>query len=83
MANTKVGSVTHFYDKINVAIIDLEKALKVGDKVKFERGGEDLFEQKVDSMEVEHESVESAKKGDTIGLKVDQQIKEGAQVYKV
>ncbi len=75
----KVGKVTHYYGKIGVAIIDLSGTLKVGDRIKFENGAE--MEQTVDSMQIEHEQVESAKKGDMVGLKVDQKVHEGATVY--
>lgn len=79
----KVGKVTHYYDKIGVAIVELTGVLSVGDKVKFVRGGEDLFEQEVDSIQIEHEKVDSAKKGDVVGLKAKELIKEGAEVYKL
>lgn len=79
----KVGKVTHFYDKIGVAIVELDGTLSVGDKVKFARGGEDLFEQVVGSIQIEHEKKDSAGKGDVVGLKVDSEVKEGAEVYKV
>jgi len=79
----KVGKVTHYYDKIGVAIIELDAALAVGEKIKFVRGGEDLFEQEVTSMQVEHKQIDSAKKGDVIGLKAENEIKEDAEVYKV
>lgn len=83
MADFKAGRVTHYYDKIGVAVIELDTDLNVGDKVKFTRGGEDLFEQKVDSIQVEHEKKDSAKKGDVIGLKTEGEVKEGAELYKV
>lgn len=83
MANFKVGKVTHFFDKIGVAIVELAANLAVGDKIKFVRGGEDVFDQVVESIQIEHEKKESAKKGDVIGLKTDQEIKEGAEVYKI
>jgi len=83
LADVKVGKVTHFYDKIGVAVIELSGSLSTGDKIKFARGGEDMFEQEVGSMQVEHEKIDSAKKGDVVGLKVDQEVKEGAEVYKV
>lgn len=79
----KVGKITHYYDKIGVAILELETDLAVGDTVKFVRGGEDLFEQKIESMQIEHDKIEVAKKGDVIGLKVDKEVKEGAEVYKI
>lgn len=83
MANLKVGTVTHYYDKIKVAIIELNSKLGVGDKIKFVRGGEDLFEQKVDSVQIEHEKKDSAGKGDIVGLKVKKKLREGAEVYKI
>jgi translation elongation factor EF-1alpha len=83
LADFKVGDVTHYYDKIGVAIVELDANLAVNDKIKFVRGGEDLFEQDVKSMQIEHDKIESAGKGDTIGLKVDEEVKEGAEVFKV
>jgi translation initiation factor IF-2 len=79
----KVGKVSHYYDKIGVAIVELDGTLGVGDKIKFVRGGEDLFEQTVESIQIEHEKVESAAKGQVIGLKAEKDVKPGAEVYKV
>jgi len=79
----KVGKVTHYYDKIGVAIVELNGQLSVGDKIKFVRVGEDLFEQAVDSIQIEHEKKETAGKGDTVGLKVEKAVKEGAEVFKL
>ena len=83
MADLKVGKVTHYYDKIGVAIVELTSSLGVGDKVKFVRGGEDLFEQEVTSIQIEHEKVKKAKKGDVVGLKTDKEVKESSEVFKV
>lgn len=78
-----VGKVVHYYDKLGVAIIDLTSGgLKVGDEVKFKRGDEE-FTQKVESLQVEHKDVESVKKGDSFGVKVDQPTKPGTEVYLV
>lgn len=79
----KVGEVTHYYDKIGVAIVELDGTLAIGDKIKLVRGGEDLFEQEVKSIQIEHEEVDSAKKGDVIGLETDEEVKEGAEVFKL
>lgn len=79
----KIGTVTHFYDKIGVAIVELSASLSSGDKIKFVRGGEDLFEQDVDSIQIEHEKRDTAKAGEVIGLKVAQLVKEGTEVFKV
>jgi putative protease len=83
MADFKVGRVTHFYDKIGVAVIELDGPISVGDKIKFVRGGEEIFTQKISSIQIEHEKKNSAKKGDVIGLKTDGEVKEDAEVYKV
>jgi len=79
----KVGTVSHFYDKIGVAIIELNGTLSVGEKVKFVKSGEDLFEQVVESIQVEHKKLDSAGKGDVIGLKTHEVVKEGTEVFKV
>jgi len=79
----KVGKVTHYYDKLSVAIIDLDGTLSVGDNIKFVRGGEDLFEQKVESIQIEHEKKDTAAKGDVVGLKTNEKVREGTEVYKV
>lgn len=79
---TEVGKVVHYYDKLGVAIIELQGPLAVGDTIKVKRGEEE-FEQQVTSMQVEHAAVESAKKGAAVGVTVDQKTKEGAIVYKV
>jgi len=76
----KIGTVTHYYGNIGVAIVKLSGKLSVGDKVKF-GDGENEFEQTVESMQIEHKDISSAKKGDVIGLKVGEKIGEGADVY--
>jgi putative protease len=83
MADFKVGKVTHYYDKIGVAVSELSSDLAVGDKIKFVRGGEDVFSQEVSSIQVEHEKRDSAKKGDVVGLKTDADVREGAEIYKI
>lgn len=76
-----VGKVVHYYDKLGVAIIDLDSGgLKVGDEVKFKRGDEE-FNQKIESLQVDHKDVDEVKKGDSFGVKVDQPTKPGTQVF--
>lgn len=78
----EIGKVTHYYSKINVAIVELFNALKVGDKIKIQGGTHD-FEQEVKSIQIEHKDVESAKKGDVVGLQVSEKAPDGAVVYLV
>jgi len=77
-----LGKVIHYYDKAMVIVVKLKDSIAVGDMIKIKRGEEEV-EQKVESMQIEHEQVEKAKKGDEIAIKVDQPTKEGAEVYKV
>lgn len=81
MAETKIGNVTHYYDKIGVAVIDVLAPIKVGDKIKVT--GSIEFEQEIASMQIEHKNIEKAKKGDQIGLKVDQPVKDKDEVFKI
>ncbi|MBN2067395.1 MAG: hypothetical protein JW744_02915 [Candidatus Diapherotrites archaeon] len=82
MGEKPIGRVEHFYNKISVAIIELSAPLTVGDTIKF-RKGEEEFEQTVDSMQIEHEQIKAAKKGQAIGLKTVQPVQEGMEVLKV
>lgn len=77
-----VGKITHYFSNIEVAVIELSEVLKVGDTIRVV-GGETDFTQTVESMEVEHQKVQEAKPGDSVGLKVDQKVREGYKVYKV
>jgi len=79
-----VGKITHYYDKIQVAVVKLVSGdLKVGDKVKLtDSAGEDV-EQEIKSMQIEHAKIEIAKKGDEFGLKVDTPVKAKSDVVKV
>ncbi len=77
-----VGKVTHYFTNIGVAVVELEDALKVGDEISIE-GATTNFTQKVESMQIEHENVEEAKKGDSVGMKVIDRVREGDQVFRV
>lgn len=77
-----VGKVTHYYGKIGVAVIELLDELKVGDEISIE-GKVTSFRQRVESMEIEHEKIEKAKAGESIGLKVEEKVREGDSVYKI
>lgn len=77
-----IGKITHYFDKIEVGIIEMAKGkLAVGDTIHI-KGVTTDFEQVVESMQIEHEQVDKAKKGDAIGLKVKDKVREGDEVYK-
>ncbi len=78
----EIGHITHFFVKISVAVLELKGALKTGDRI-LVQGETTDFEQTVNSMQIEHENIESASAGQSVGLKVDQRVREGDRVYKV
>jgi len=83
MAEKLIGKISHYFGNIGVAVLEVTKGtLSVGDKIKV-AGGENEFEQVVDSMQVDKEPVEKVKKGQSVGLKVDEKVREGYEVYKV
>ncbi|RLC40081.1 MAG: hypothetical protein DRH33_01015 [Candidatus Nealsonbacteria bacterium] len=78
-----IGRVVHYFDKIGVAVISLDAPLKVGDTIRIVGGESTDFTQEVGSMEIEHEKIKKAKKGQEVGLKVKEKVREGYKVYKV
>lgn len=80
MKFTQIGKVTHYYDKIGVAVVKLNQAMKVGDKIKIS-GHDKEFSQVISSMQVEHDQINEAKKGAELGIKVEQAVREGDVVY--
>lgn len=79
---TEIGKVAHYFDKIMVAIIALTADLKVGDEVKFKGHGVE-FDQKIESLQIDHKDLVEAKKGTEVGTKVAQPAKEGTTVYLI
>lgn len=77
----EVGHVTHFFTKISVAVVELSAPLAVGDRILM-KGPTTDFEQVVESMQIEHENIESAEAGQSIGLRVAERVREKDIVYK-
>ena len=78
----EIGKVRHYFSKIGVAVIELIGSLKVGDKIRI-KGATSDFTQKVDSMQIEHEKIEKAEAGQSIGMKLKEHAREHDSVYKV
>jgi hypothetical protein len=77
----EVGTVRHYFSKIGVAIIELSKPLSLSDQI-LVKGPSTDFEMTVDSMQVEHKSIQRAEAGQSIGLKLAQQARERDVVFK-
>jgi len=79
----EIGRVTHFFSKIGVCVVELNKGeLKVGETIHIKGHTTDLY-QKVDSMQMEHAPVQVARKGESFGLHVEAQVREHDVVYRV
>jgi putative protease len=78
----EVGKVAHFFARISVAVVELKAPISVGDRIII-KGSTTNLEQTVESMEIEHEKVARAEAGQSIGLKVNDRVRENDVVYKV
>ena len=74
-----IGRVIHFYDRISVAIIELNETLRIGDAVVFKHGSVEVA-QVIGSMQINHVAVPSAKKKQVVGVKTTASVPKGAQV---
>ncbi len=77
----EIGAITHYFGKIQVGIIKLKAELKVGDTIHI-KGMHDDFTQTIDSLQYEHQSIPTAKKGLEVGVKVIRPVHENDKVYK-
>ncbi len=77
-----VGTVSHYFAQPKVGAVKLEAELRVGDLLHI-RGRTTEFEQTVNSMQIEHEPVETADPGSEVGIKVLERVRKGDQIFKV
>ena len=77
----EIGRITHYFPKIGVAVVELSDKIQVGDKI-IVKGATTEFEQTVESMQIEHQNIQSAGPGQSVGLKVVQRVRENDRVYK-
>ncbi len=78
----EIGIITHYFGKISVGVIKLRAPLKVGEKIHIKGATTDFF-QTVDSMQINHQNVNYAQRGQEVGIKVAQKVRENDKVYKV
>ncbi len=81
MSETRIGTVTQYYTHLHVAAVEItDGELRTGDTIHI-KGHTTDFTQKVASMEFEHESADVAKPGDSVGIAVDEYVREHDSVY--
>ena len=78
----EIGHVSDYFKNVEVAAIKLSKSLKIGDKVHI-KGATTDFKQEVKSMQIDRKPVQSAKKGDEIGIKVSDRVRKHDKVFLV
>ena len=78
----EIGHVTHYFNKISVAVLSIKAELKLGDTIHI-LGHTTDFTQKVTSLQIEHQNVDSVKPGDDFAMKVIEPVREHDVVYKV
>ena len=78
----RIGEVIHYYGKISVAVLRLSRGLKIGDSVHF-LGRHTDFQQKITSMEIEHQAVSEVKAKKEVAVKVDQRVRRGDTVFRI
>ena len=79
-AGKPIGTIEHYYSKLGVGIVKLSDSLKVGDQIKVKGHTTDL-EQIIDSIQINHQDVQTAKKGDVVGIKIKDKVREDDKVY--
>ena len=83
MKEIEIGFVSNFFGKISVAAVEITGGkISVGDTLHF-KGATTDFKAKLNSMQIEHESVAIAKKGNSIGIKISEKARKMDKVYKV
>jgi len=79
----EIGRIIHYFSKINVAVLEMtEGQLKTGDTIHI-KGYTTEFYQKVESMQVEYQPVDTAKKGEQVGLKVESSVRPNDRVFMI
>jgi putative protease len=83
MVEEKIGVVEHFFSNVSVAAIKIiEGELKIGVTIHFV-GAHTDFKLKISSMQIDRNPVKTVKKGDAVGIKVQEKVREHDIVYKI
>jgi translation elongation factor EF-1alpha len=78
----EIGRVRDYFARIGVAGVDLTGRLKVGDTIHIKGHTTDI-QQVVESMQIEHQNVQEAGPGDSVGIKVPERCRSGDGIYRV
>lgn len=76
-----IGTVTHYFGHLSVAAVTLTDTLRVGERIHI-TGHTTNLEQTVESMQVDHQAVETAGPGDDVALAVKDHVREHDKLYR-
>ena len=83
MKEQEIGYISKYFGQISVTAIEITAGkLSVGDKIHIKGHTTDMNVE-VGSIQIEHDAVDSAKKGDSIGLKVTGKARRKDKVFKL
>jgi translation elongation factor EF-1alpha len=82
MSGAQIGTITHFFDHISVAVLKVTAAIHVGDTIHI-LGHSTDFKQEVTSMQIEHKEMKEAAPGDDVAIKVSQRVHPNDKVFKL
>ena len=77
-----IGEVTHYFDHVGAAVLDLNTQLQVGETIHIKGYTTDLV-QKVESMQIDHADVQQAGPGEDVAILVSDRVRVGDQVYRL
>jgi len=79
----KVGEVTHYFPHVRAAaVMVLKGGINVGDQI-YIKGYTTDFKEKINSIQLDHVSIQAGKKGQEIGLLVKSRVRIGDSVYRI
>ena len=82
MGEKEIGRVSDYFSKVGVIAVKLTGGLKVGDEIHV-KGETTDYTMTVDSMQVNCEPIEKAKKGDEVGIKVGEKTRKNDKIFLV
>ena len=77
-----IGQIDGYFAHPSVAKVDLTAPLKIGDTI-YIKGHTTDFQQIVESMQVDHQPVQEARPGQSVGLKVKDRCRKCDAVYRL
>jgi putative protease len=76
-----IGEVIHYFRKVKAAVVKIRKnKISVGDSIRV-KGHTTDFTEKIKSMQIDHEAVDSASKGKEVAIKVKKKTRRGDKVF--